>query len=301
MFYSARRWWGDRTPNQQVAIVAALITATSGFLGTMVQAAPSLLAAARNWQYPNFSAHHSQPVIVGGVAIGPAEPFTANVYPRRIVRLISPAESINSKIYLPPGEHALGGQVAIAFTVSSNSAFPVTISDIKAIKTCQALTPAGETLFFLPNGYRNQADHGLYYNLDNPDPVAQNILKNGSHGGPYFIGHPVTLKRHEQHTFAIHVSSSLFCQFVFHLTVATQLGVRLIEVSNYGEPFYVSGLIHKRDQPCNIRFSRYSVVYTLSLKDSVPHWYRVSSAGRDHRSAQPPEAHSPCARFSRRL
>jgi len=48
------------------------------------------------------------------------------------MRLNFPADSINSKIDLPPGEHALGGQEAIAFTVSSNSAFPVTISDIES-------------------------------------------------------------------------------------------------------------------------------------------------------------------------
>jgi hypothetical protein len=132
LFCSTRRWWGHRTPNQQVATVVALITATSGILGSMVQTAPSLLAAVRNWQYPNPAVHHSQPVIVEGVVIGPAEPFIANVYPRRIMRLNFPADSINSKIDLPPGEHALGGQEAIAFTVSSNSAFPVTISDIES-------------------------------------------------------------------------------------------------------------------------------------------------------------------------
>ena len=121
-------------------------------------------------------------------------------------------------------------------------------------KTCQVPIPADETLFFFPSEHehRNRANHGLYYNLGNPDPAAQDILKNGSLGGSYFIGHPVKLKYHEQHTFAINVSSSLFCRFVFHLMVATHLGLRSVEVSNDGEPFYISGLVHKRNQPCNI-------------------------------------------------
>jgi hypothetical protein len=284
MLAPIRSWLSHRTPAQQVAMVVALITTTGGILGATVQTAPSLLAEVRAWQHSNPSALPDQPVIVEGVAIGQAEPFVANVYPRPIALAKSPIDSMGSKIDLPPGKRAVGGQEVISLTIGNDSASSIIISNIDVAKDCQAPVGTHETLFFMPNGRWNRAKHGIYYNLNDPNPVAKKILKSGSVGSPYFFNHTVTLKPHKQHTFTIYVSSSrLFCQFVFNLKAATVSGARSIKVSDNGRPFLVAGLIHKRGRPC-VDFSRYSIVYSSNPKGPPLHWQRADPAVRKLRA-----------------
>ena len=146
---------------------------------------------------------------------------------------------------------------AIPATVSTmelelegNSAQPVRITRVQA-EIVKCGPPLAGTLFYSPP-QGSLVVEGLGFDLDSPDPYAQNVLPGPDDVGPprfsgdYFAEHEHRLKKHDQVTFQFAARSfEQDCSFRyrFDLSVNGQRTTQLVD--NDGEPFRVSGLIRQ--------------------------------------------------------
>jgi hypothetical protein len=252
-------------------ILAAIIAAIGAILGPLI---PALLASSSEspGSQPPPSGSSKHPVLIEDTKLGFGV-WASIVYPRKIVFSQVQLDSLRFPGSSVGRGYAIGDMEMIGLVVAGDSATPVTIDGMAVVKSCSAPLVKGATLFYAINGAGIDDVTAIHFNLDQPNPIANRVARDG-HVTPYFFHYVVTLRYHEQHAFGIEVTSSSFCRYYLKLSVATSHGPVSERISYRGQPFLITGLLHRRNDPYHgVAFKRYAAAYVYVVRSNASYHY----------------------------
>lgn len=146
-----------------------------------------------------------------------------------------------------------------------NESGTVVIQDIQVTKHCAA--PLTGTLLYVPP-QGESGDIGIFFDLDQQFPVAEDADTHASYFGASGAGHTITLNHDEAATLLLDaVTGKQYCTFSLTLDIATDSGSKVTEVVNdHGKPFQVTAAAGTGS---SVPFSNYHAVYIQTDAESA--------------------------------
>jgi hypothetical protein len=155
--------------------------------------------------------------------------------------------------------------VRLQIGIRGNDSGTVVIQDVQLTKQCQA--PLTGTLLYVPP-QGGTGDLGIYFDLDQQFPVAEDADTHASYFGASGAGHTITLGHSEDATLLLDATTSRqYCTFSLVLVIQTVSGQEVHEVVNdHGKPFQVTAAAGVGS---SVPFSKYHAVYIQNGAESA--------------------------------